>query len=370
MLYKPFLTFLIIIIFTACVDIKNNGVQIFNNTYNTKKASLNRIDSFVIQEDSSFYIGMFGNVKFRKGRMVIADRLRPALYYINLNGKNNKTLIWEKGSGPGEVYAIESFEILGDRIYISDMGNRRWSIFDSTGTFIRSAKPFADPKSSTQGLYYENGGIMEVYENNIYTTIIEVQYSRPSEYNNSKTIVQLDSSLTINNAFGFVDNIYKQYNIYMPTPALTIDYKGYIYFTQVPTFRIYRFDSKGNFLKAFGVQGKFRMIDEDISAYQSIREINRQAQKFSHTVGIFSTPHGYLLFQFADLTDEFFVSRSLLDRKNYLKVYDEKGNYIPSDIRLPGIILTIDNNGSIYIYENDTPEMRRIGIYKLEIFGN
>ncbi|CUT05028.1 hypothetical protein [Candidatus Kryptobacter tengchongensis] len=50
-----------------------------------------------------------------------------------------------------------------------------------------------------------------------------------------------------------------------------------------------------------------------------------------------------------------------------MKVYDLEGNYIPSDIRLPGILLVVDKDGRCYIYESDEPGNKVIGIYELKV---
>ncbi|CUT02828.1 hypothetical protein JGI17_11612 [Candidatus Kryptonium thompsonii] len=48
-------------------------------------------------------------------------------------------------------------------------------------------------------------------------------------------------------------------------------------------------------------------------------------------------------------------------------MYDLDGNYIPSDIELPGILLDVDDEGRLYIYESDEPGNRVIGIYELKV---
>jgi len=359
--------FLIALLFSSCGENKNSKNDVYENTIKGKKAELKKIGQFVIQEDSTAFIGRFRNVKFREGKLVLADMFNPALFFIDINGNIVKKFKFEKGEGPGEVNEIGNFEIMNGRIYISDMGNLRWSVFDTTGRFIKSEKPFYDPRSKTQGLYYENASITESYAGQIYVSIIEVKYIRDLQQNKSKSIAILDSTLIIKKVFGFMDDIYSKLRIYISTATMTVDSKGFIYYSQKPTYSIYKYDSSGNFVKVFGVKGKFKVINENLIANQPYSQIDRIAKKYSTSSALFSSPKGYILHLFVDLTDKFFDTGSLPDRINYLKVYDTDGNYISSDIKLDGVLITVDNEGKLYVYESDEPGNRVIGIYELKV---
>lgn len=365
---KYFTTIIFIIIIAACDN--KNEIELFSEKINGKKIKLRKINSLIINEDSTSFIGKFLDVKYRGNNIVIADMLQSALFFYNDEGKNIKQLRWHKGEGPGEILQIGGFEIMNGYIYISDIGNFRWSVFDTSGKFIKWGRPFSDPRDDKNEFYSENGNRIEHFQNNIFTTIIEDKYNRDSYQHYSKSIAKLDSNLTIKQIFGNMDEIYGKFKIYIPSPALTIDSDGYIYFSQRPTYKIYKYDQSGVLVKCFGVKGNFKILDEDLSRNLSMNEIIRISKKYSFTDALFFSSRGYILHQYIEVTDTFYDSRSTKDRLNYLKVYDLDGRYIDSDILLEGVLLATNGNGDLLILENDEPGNRIIGVYKIELTDN
>lgn len=363
------LFFVAAILFIACEQNRHSTNNVYQNTLKQKKAELYKSGQFVIKEDSSSFIGRVFNFKFRQGKIVLADVIQPSLFFIDTKGNIIKILRWKKGEGPGEIKRIGEFEILNDRIYISDNVNLRWSVFDTSGNFIKTTRIFKDTKSKNNASYYD-GGKMVGWGNKLFNCIVEVKYDREFNQHKSKSIAIIDTTLVIEKVFGFMDEIYSRFRIYILAPAMTIDKNGFIYYTQRPTYKIYKYDSNGNYLKVFGVKGRFRVIDEDLPRNLSYDEINKKSKKFSSTEGLFSSPKGYILHQFVELNDKFFETRSFIDRINYLKVYDLEGNYINSEIKLPGVLMTIDEEGKLYIYEKDEPGNRIIGVYEIKFIDD
>lgn len=167
------------VIFLSYCNIKNDTkIEFYENTLKGKYVEIKKINSFIIKETKDSFIGTFLFTKYRNNSLVIADYLNPQIFFIDKsNGKVLKKIKFKFGKGQGEVIKIGSFEILKDRIYISDMGNFRWSVFDTSGNYIFTARPFSDiprkldPKQ--KGKYEGNGNIMEVYKDKIYNCIIE-----------------------------------------------------------------------------------------------------------------------------------------------------------------------------------------------------
>ncbi len=355
-----------VIIFISCN--KNDNKEIYENIITDKRIKIKFIRSIKIGEDSTSIIGKFRNVKFYDGQIVIADLIKPTLFFMDKNSGNiTKQISWTIGKGPGEIMKIANFEIVQKKIYISDMGNFRWSVYDSCGKFIQSKKPFYDPLSRVSGKYSENSGVSVSYSNRIFVGIIEPKYNRPYHQSKSKAIAILDTSLVIKKTFGFMDKIYETYNISNSYPTLTITNNGFIYFAQQPSYKIYKYDLFGNYIKVFGVKKKFKEIDENLPPFISRAKASKIMKKFSHTDALFSTNDEFIYHQYGELSDKFLKSKSPIDRNYFLKVYDSDGNYIPSDIKLPGRILTIGDENELYIYESDEPFNRIIGVYKIII---
>lgn len=373
MKHKFYVIFILItyVLLSSCERIKDENTNVYENILTGKRIELDMVSNFIIEENSNQFIGTFLFVKHRMGSLVLADYLNPILFFIDkTNGKVRKIIKFKFGKGPGEVIKIGSFEILNDKIYISDMGNFRWSVFDTSGNFIFTARPFSDlPKKINEkqkGKYVGNGNIMDIYENKIYNCVIETEYNRDLQQQNSKAIAILDSSLNIIKVFGCYDKIFGEVKSYFINPQITISEDGYIYFTQAPTYRIYKYDKDGNYIKTFGVKGKFKIIDKDIPSNLPISEIMKRTLQFSVSDAIF-TFKGFVLHQFLDRTEKLYETRDLLDNNYYLKVYDKNGNYFQSDIKLPGWLMTVDNDGLLYIYEKNEPGNRQIGVYRIKL---
>lgn len=362
---KLLLPFLIILLLISCNDSGEQKSEIYENEKDDVRVELTKINDFLIKEDSSAYIGRFRSAKYWNDYIVISDMLRPELFFITKDGRIEKKLKWAKGKGPGEISRIGNFEIIDGKIYISDIGNFRWSIFTIDGKFIKSSRPFHDPREKQVGKYSENANIMISSGNKIFVSIIEVKFFQ--EQYKSKSIAVLDTSLKIIKTFGLMDDIYRRYDIYDATAFLTADKYNNIYYSQMPTYYISKYDSSGKLIKTFGKQGSFKQINEDLPAYLPSEEIREKFLKFSVAGELFALPSGFILQQCTNLTEEFFNTRSLVDRNNFVKIYNLEGDYIKSDFRIKGFILTTDDEGYIYIYENDEPGNRRIGIYKLTV---
>lgn len=361
-------TIIFIIVLIACND--KNEIELFTEEITGKKIELLKIDNIIISEDSTSFVGKFLEVKYRDNNIVIADMIQPALFFYNNKGKTIKHLKWVKGEGPGEILQIGNFEISNGKIYISDIGNFRWTIFDTNGVFIKVGRPFSDPRDKSNQFYSENGNRIEHFGDKIFTTIIEDKYNRDLYQHHSKSIAEIDSTLTIKQIFGDMDEIYGKYKIYIPSPAMAIDNNGYIYFSQRPTYKIYKYDQKGKLIKVFGFKSNFKVLDEDFSRNLSMDEIMRISKKYSFTDALFVSNKGYLLHQYIEVTDAFYESRSSADRLNYLKVYTLDGRYIKSDILLKGVLLTTNDNGDLLILENDEPGNRTIGVYELKLIDD
>ncbi len=359
------LVFLLLVVNYSCSD--KNEKNNYENIIKGHKAELIKTGWFVIKEDSSSFIGRFYNQKFINGNLIISDIIQPALFFINSNGEIVKTLRWLKGEGPGEINKISDFEIINERVYITDVGNFRWSVFDTLGNFIKSAYPFKDPRKRTSNKhFYGQGNILKNGES-LITCVIEARFNRELNQDKSNSMAVLDTSLNIIKVFGFMDDIYGKFRLYNSGSVITSDDAGSIYFSQKSSYKIYKYNKEGIFIKSFGIKGKFRETEEDIPGNLSYSEIQKRSKNCSGTMGLFYSSKGYILYYFTDLTDAFYDTRDPTKRINYLKIYDTQGNYLKSDLILPGCPLALNDNNELLILESEEPNNRKVGTYKLKI---
>ncbi len=207
---------------------------------------------------------------------------------------------------------------------------------------------------------------IKVKQEKIYIDIIETKFLTSSDIYRSNRVAVVDMKGNLIIVFGDSDEIFKKFKLRYFNTMFDFDKFGNIYIAQSGTFRIYKYDNQYNFLKCFGYMGKFKLVDRDIPWDLPPYEVARLILRYSDTWSI-HVRDSLVYYQFVNLTEESIKRRNPFYHDYYLKVYDLDGNYIPSDIKLPGRILDIDNSGNIYIYENNEPGKRKIGVYKLKI---
>jgi len=335
-----------------------DGSVFYSKILDNKFALLNKIGEIKIRETRDRFIGVVMEGRIYSKWVVILDRVQSKIYLVNKKTGEIDISFGSKGEGPGEMVDPRHFDISKDgRIYVQDI--RRVSCFDTAGRFLYSL-PFPPP-----GLVSAER-VVKVRNDRIYLTVIEDKYSKPKDRYKSRSIGVFDLHGNLLDLFGVHDEIAKTFTYGAGSTWFDFDRFGNIYSVDWKTYRIYKYDSTYKLVKVFGFQGKFRLPVEDIPWNLPFPEISKRLMKSSATESIIVSGD-YVFHQFYDLTEEAVRARNHLYNRYYLKVYDLDGNYIPSDIELPGILLDVDENGKLYICESDEPGNKRIGIYELKV---
>ena len=355
--------FIFILIFLMCsCGSKNAGgkVEYYDFVLKDKSANLIRLNEIKIKEDDEKFVGEIMYVRIKNRKMFISDRIKNVIAVLNMMGEIEK-VIGKNGRGSGEILEISNFDV-GDNgmIYLYDMGNRRFSIFDTGGIFWGSF----NLNVNLYGLTH-----IRVKQNKLYIDVVEPQYLNPSEIYKSNRVAVIDTTGNLLVLFCKSDEIFKKFKLRYFNAAFDFDKFGNIYIAQSGTFRIYKFDGEYKLVKYFGHLGQFKLVDQDIPWGLPLHKTLELVLRYSDTWSI-HVRDSLIYYQFSNLTMESFEKRNPFYHRYYLKVYDLDGNYIPSDIELPGRILDVDEDGNIYIYENNEPGKRRIGVYRLRIRGN
>lgn len=354
---------LLLLILLGCSDSAKRGYDYYIG-YKRKNVILEKINHFAICETGENFIGIINNVKFRRGSIIISDYVQPILLFIDpRSGKIIKNVKFKSGKGPGEVLVIENFDVTSDKIYIYDRGNLRFSVFDTLGNYVKSV-----PWGINADLLIAVSGEFIVRDNKIYVHIIENRYNNERTRYKSKVMAVLDTSFNVLKTFGVMDKIYQEVKVYLTATPFCFDSLGNIYYTQSPTYRIYKYDNHGNLVKIFGVKESFKLIEEDVPIFESPQKLTEVFARYSWNIKLsyLHKDSGYILQNFHSPTPEFYQTRDFLKSKHYLRVYDIDGNYV-TDINLPGIFLTVGVNNEIYVLENDEPGNREIGVYKFKV---
>lgn len=349
--------FILIFLVISCATKDSNKFSCESVILKDKTIKLFRVNEIVIKEDNEKFIGEIMHGVVRHGKLFISDRVKNAIVVLNISGFVEK-VIGKKGSGPGEMVEISNFDVSDNGlIYLYDMGNKRFSIFDTSGFFHGTFNLNTNLYGATN---------IKVKEGKIYIDVIEPRFFSASEIYKSSRVAVIDTTGNLIVLFAKSDEIFKKYKLRYFNTMFDFDKFGNIFIAQSGTFRIYKYDNQYNFVKCFGYKGKFKLVDQDIPWNLPPYKTSQLILKYSDTWSIY-VRDSLVYYQFVNLTEESIKRRNPFYHRYYLKVYDLDGNYIPSDIELPGRILDVDDEGRIYIYEDNEPGKRRIGVYKLKI---
>jgi len=75
------------------------------------------------------------------GNIYVSDGMANCLFKFDRSGMLIKT-IGKKGQGPGELIRPNSIALGGKNIYVQDLGNSRFVVFDKNGNYVRNIKIF------------------------------------------------------------------------------------------------------------------------------------------------------------------------------------------------------------------------------------
>jgi hypothetical protein len=98
-----------------------------------------RVDIGVVEGDPHYqFDNVTGAVRLSDGRIVVANAGSGEFRFFDPSGKY-LSMSGRKGGGPGEFKSLSSVERLGgDSLLAFDRSNRRVSVFDATGHFLRT----------------------------------------------------------------------------------------------------------------------------------------------------------------------------------------------------------------------------------------
>ena len=336
---------------------KNEKLNVYSFILDKKLVKIERKGEIRIKETKDNFIGIIFDIEVYNEWLVNLDMVQSKVQFINIRDGSIERSFGRKGMGPGEMVDPSGFTISEDgKIFIYDNGVRKILCFNIDGEFLYS---FAFPSDLSAG---DN---LKVRDGKLYISLLELRYANPSEIWKSRTIGVFDLKGNLLNLCGMHDEIKKTFT-YGAEIWFDFDRFSNLYSIDRGTYRIYKYDKNYKLIKVFGVQGKFRLPKEDIPWNLPPQEIVKRLMRSSGTRSMIVSGD-YVYHQFYDATEKAVREKNPLYSRYYLKLYDLDGNYIPSDIELPGILLDVDDEGRLYIYESDEPGNRVIGIYELKV---
>ncbi|MDZ7363115.1 MAG: 6-bladed beta-propeller [candidate division KSB1 bacterium] len=349
---------------TAC-QVKNEGAKSeplsSTVTLTNLQAKLELVDSIAIQENPENFLGLIATdaVIITKQRMIFVDRISTDLKLYDPKG-NFFQRAGKLGSGPGEYRRIMGIAEDSQYVYVHDDVLRRITILRRTDlSYVRS---FATP-DNVEG----NPGTISIFKSRIFISSWDPKYKWDEAYK-VQPIAIIDTVGNFVGRLGEYDELYKRLRLSENGVLFDQDTSGNIYLAQYLHYGVAQYSPKGELIRHFGVQGKFRLVSQGLRGNESRDEIVKLSIQRSFVRKLKVSPTGYVFLQYSKNSERFVKTRDIADQKHTLQVYTTDGQYIPSEIALPsGGLLDVDEDGYLYLYLNTEPVHRVIGKYKLNI---
>ncbi len=345
--------------FYSCKD-KSKDDVLKKNEYEGYFANLEKIDEIRIKETEKILIGriLFFKYDHYNNNFIIGDLVFKDIKILDTLG-NIINVLGKFGDGPGEFRRIARVAYDKNYYYIADDVIRRISKFSKDTGYVNSFNLPAE-------IAFDGNG-MEIYNDNIFVSSWQMKYHPRDEVYKAKPITVLNSDGKILYHLGCYDEIYRKMRIYSTSPCFDIDENGFVYITNEQSWKVFKYDISGKLMSTFGTQGdKFLEQKESIRGNENYEEIVKLSLNTSTVQEFFVSDFVY--FQYTNNSEKYIKTRSRSDQDHFLMVYTKDGEYIKSDIKLPGGgMKDVDKKGNIYIELSDEPDNRIIGKYKLKI---
>ena len=307
---------------------------------------------------------------FRDGSLSFGDYLDSKVKISSSDGKFVKS-ISSKGSGPGETQRLIGHCIDDSgRVWISDYGLNRVSIYDASGALQETWSPL----NACNDCYFSTSGRIRVTNNRIYIGIIKAE-PNPAEV---KTISSLVTAFDFNRRplaeYGKPAKNIKDYSVGFDHYEFDLDSSGNLYGAHQYSYDIWKYSPDGKILQRFNYPvNEYRPanpqppmpIIPDSDCTKKLREWYTSIT----TIGKLEIAGKYLFISFANKDRQWADDFQLRHWHEYLQVFDLNGNCLVDCFELPGQFLCCDHSGILYFRETDAPKGTIISKYRFSVIG-
>ena len=155
-----------------------------------------------------------------------------------------------KGESPGKFTSLfYNFTIdTNDLIYFINNENKI-EIFDNNGSYIKTIKP----------------NVLSIFDISAYDSLnIYINQTTTLNGDNKNVILKINSSGEIIDSFGFINTDLNDFEIWKAkhyrSCAMDIDNEGFIYYTSIADYKIFKFDLNGNLM--YSIEGDIPFMVE------------------------------------------------------------------------------------------------------------
>ena len=356
---KVFLLISIIALFTLLHSCSSEDTEFDTAVLQDKSASIQLKQRIHLQETEGNYIGRLYSARVIRDAIYIAD---PVMGNVKVYGRDGeyRFSIGKKGEGPGEFIAPRGgITKIGDTLIVKDDELRRINFFSLGGEYYYSI-------SLPSNIYYAGRGVIASYNDTILLPITEARHVL--KWEKSNIIATIDTKGNVLKTFGKHPPEYSVYQMYDGIVSFDINRDGVIFQISRNSPIIQAYSVDGEKLYSFGVLGNYyKQVNFDSPQMEPVETILARARMKSLSINIFWLPCGHVVYVYENLNEEGQLARDPLLYDQYLMVYTDRGEYIPSEIKLPGNLITVDEDGLLYIEKENRPGERIIEVYELMI---
>jgi len=288
--------------------------------------------------------------------------------YVKFDSMGNfRGMLGHKGRGPGE-YVRPSYTATDNagNIFIFDISRFVTIEYDSAGRFINE---FSYPTGVA--------GPGELFIGDSVRVISLYDFKGSDYFENVNLFHLLDKNFHIIKSINIdYPAIYKKFrlNNFLTTHFVVFRRRLLVNFMALPY--IYEYDFAGRLLRRFGRKpDNFHIVNQPVAPDRDILKLAKFLSQFTGSYSFFPFKKKYLFYvYFNDSLPEvghFKLFELERYRRYYFVIYSVNGERIPADSnQLPGMPLTCDRAGKLYVLLNNEPDHRKIGVYQIEIQPN
>lgn len=328
--------------------------------------SLAHVGSIHVEENDSLFIGDFSSIGIspRPLRLFVPDEKVHRIAVVDSSGRIVRAF-GSGGQAPGELWRPMAVAVMDDRVIVKE--SNRFSVFDTTGTFLRT---FQLP----EGIYSEDRWSLTPFDGRLYLGAVDAAQARTGTARATRdqnSIAAFDPLAVDVEMFGQFPELYQQGEYNNRWRHLDISDSGHLFvvYSLSPEIQIYDLKREGKpLLRSVTLEHpEYRMVEEEIPLQMPITEMQRVALETSATLSVRAVADSLVVLVFANLSPEYYERIGDDDAVAFHAVVATTSGRQLGTLDLPGPVQARDSQGRLYIRLSNVPDQREIGIYEVQI---
>ena len=344
---------------SGCNNDSGYNTNFYKSSIEAKDLDIVKKDEFTIN-DKSYRIGALKPFFTVEGdTLLFFDKMKKKFLYVNDNG-DLLSVIGGEGRGPKEFLSVNHFTLDEDRNIVAFDGSQAAiKIMSEENKIIKSFSP------NLKKGFFPVGHSMDAKGGKIYLGIINP--SLVQENWKCKLIAVYNYKGEYVKTIGKYDPILKKFDVLSNRPSFDINFNNQkVVAVNQSSYRLQVLNkNNGDRTSYFGRKPNyFKVSNQTVTPSMSKKKKQEISTKRSFSNGAFFTDRYYLHF-FMNLTQEWFQTLDISNRKYYVTVYSRSSNNLIDTVELPHSLGAVSDN-NLYLVENTNPDNFTVGVYEIE----